>query len=125
MQIHQIHDNEIYLNPKQIVADYLRKVYVGIYRKAIPHICSSIRKTLLLAALRFSPAFFKSASVLRRTNKEHLEFRVNSHRYCAASSLEDSKTIVLDSLTISSSMVFQPSLSRSALHGVSKLRLYR
>ena len=53
---------------------------------------------------------------------EHCEFFVNRpHRYCGASSLSDLKTIVLDSILISCSMVFQPSTSISGLLGVLKL----
>ena len=41
---------------------------------------------------------------------EHCEFLVKRpHKYCGASSLSDLNTIVLDSLLISCSMVFQPS----------------
>ena len=43
------------------------------------------------------------------------------HRYCGARSLSDLKTIVLDSLPMSSSMVFQPNSTISGLLGVSKL----
>ena len=44
-----------------------------------------------------------------------------SHIYCGASSWRDLKTMTLDSLAISSSMVFQPSLLISDCPGVSKL----
>ena len=43
------------------------------------------------------------------------------HMYCGASSCRDLKTIILDSLAISSSMVFQPSFLISGWPGVSKL----
>ena len=53
---------------------------------------------------------------------EHSEFFAKRpHKYCGASSLSDLKTIVLDSLLISCSMVFQPSSSISGLLGESKL----
>ena len=42
------------------------------------------------------------------------------HRYCGAKSLSDMKTIVLDSLSMSSSMVIQPNSTISGLLGVSK-----
>ena len=43
------------------------------------------------------------------------------HIYCGASSWRDLKTIILDSLAISSSTVFQPSLLISGCPGVLKL----
>ena len=53
---------------------------------------------------------------------EHCEFLVKRpHKYCRASSLSILNTIVLDSLLISCSMVFQPSSSISGLVEVSKL----
>ena len=46
--------------------------------------------------------------MFRRLREEQAEFLVNRlHRYCGARSLSDLKTIVLDSLPMSSSMVFQ------------------
>ena len=66
----------------------------------------------------------KSVSELRKTHEEHYEFQVKrSHKCWGASSCRDLKTIVLDSLATSCSMVFQPSLSMSGLLGVSKLLL--
>ena len=63
----------------------------------------------------------KSVSESRRTYEEHFEFRVKrSHKYWGASSCRDLKTIVLDSLATSCSMV---SWSISGLLGVSKLLL--
>ena len=48
----------------------------------------------------------KSVSELRRTYEEHFEFRVKrSHKYWGASSCRDLKTIILDSLAMSCSMV--------------------
>ena len=59
----------------------------------------------------FAEFFFgnlKSVSVFRRLQKEHTEFLVKRlHRYCGAKSLSDLKTIVLDSLSMSSSMAIQ------------------
>ena len=43
------------------------------------------------------------------------------HRYCGAKSLSDLKTIVLDSLLMSSSMVCQPNFAISGLLEASKL----
>ena len=66
----------------------------------------------------------KSVSELRRAYEEHFEFRMKrSHKYWGASSCRDLKTISLDSLAMSCSMVFQPSWSISGLLGVSKLLL--
>ena len=60
----------------------------------------------------------KSVSELRRTYEEHFEFRVKrSHKFWEASSCRDLKTIILDSLAMSCSMVFQPSWSISGLLG--------
>ena len=73
----------------------------------------------------FAEFFFgnlKSVSVFRRLREEQAEFLVNRlHRYCGARSLSDLKTIVVDSLPMSSSMVFQPNSAKSGLLGVSKL----
>ena len=59
----------------------------------------------------FAEFFFRnltSVPVLWRVWVEHCEFFVKRPRkYCRASSLSDLKTIVLDSLLISCSMVFQ------------------
>ena len=56
----------------------------------------------------------KSVSVFRRLREEHAEFFVKRlHRYCGAKSLSDLKTIVLDSLLMSSSMVCQPNFAIS------------
>ena len=69
----------------------------------------------------FAEFFFgklTSVPVLQRVRVEHCDFLV---KYCGASSLSDWNTIVLDSLLISCSMVFQPSSSISSLLGVSKL----
>ena len=64
----------------------------------------------------------KSVSVFRRLREEHAEFFVKRlHRYCGAKSLSDLKTIILDSLSMSSSMVCQPNSAISGLLGVSKL----
>ena len=53
---------------------------------------------------------------------EHCEFLLKRVlKYCGARSLSDLKTIVFDSLLMSCSMVFQPSLSISGLLGESKL----
>ena len=73
----------------------------------------------------FAEFFFgnlKSVSVFRRLREAHAEFLVKRlHMYCGAKSLSDLKTIVLDSLPMSSSMVFQPNSTISGLLGVSKL----
>ena len=75
----------------------------------------------------FADFFFgnlKSVSVFRRLWEEHAEFFVKRfHRYCGARSLSDLKTIILDSLSMSSSMVCQPNSAISGLLGVSKLLL--
>ena len=64
----------------------------------------------------------KSVSVFRRLREEHAEFFVKRlHRYCGAKSLSDLKTIVLDSLLMSSSMVCQPNFAISGLLEASKL----
>ena len=72
----------------------------------------------------FAEFFFgnlKSGSVFRRLREEQAEFLVNRlHRYCGARSLSDLKTIVLDSVPMSSSMVFQPNSTISGLLAVSK-----
>ena len=73
----------------------------------------------------FAEFFFgnlKSVSVFQRLREEHAEFFVKRlHRYCGAKSLSALKTIVLDSLPMSSSMVCQPNSAMSGLLGVSKL----
>ena len=56
--------------------------------------------------------------------KERAEFLVKRlHRYCGAKSLSDFKNIVLDSLSMSSSMVFHPNSTVSGLLWVSELLL--
>ena len=58
----------------------------------------------------------KSVSVFRRLREEHAEFFVKRlHRYCGAKSLSNLKTIVLDSLLMSSSMACQPNFAISGL----------
>ena len=60
--------------------------------------------------------------MFRRLQEEHAEFFVKRlHRYCGAKSLSDLKTIVLDSLLMSSSTVCQPNFAISGLLEVSKL----
>ena len=82
------------------------------------------RKKHFCPLLDFFMGSLKSVSELRKTKEEHFEFRVKgSHKYWGASSCRDLKTIVLDSLATSCSMVFQPSWSISGLLGVSKLLL--
>ena len=73
----------------------------------------------------FAEFFFgnlKSVSVFRRLREEHAEFLVKRlHRYCGAKSLSDLKTIVLDPIPMSSSMVLQSNSTISGLLGASKL----
>ena len=75
----------------------------------------------------FAEFFFinlKSVAVFRRLGKEHAEFLVKRlHRYCGAKSLSDLKTIILNSLSMSSSMVFQPNSTICGLLWVSELLL--
>ena len=75
----------------------------------------------------FAEFFFgnrKSVSVLRRLREEHFEFLVKRlHRYCGAKSLSALKTIVSDSLSMNSSMVFHPNSTISGLLGVVELLL--
>ena len=70
----------------------------------------------------FADFFFdnlKSVSVFRRLWEEHAKFFVKRlHRYCGAKSLSDLKTIILDSLSMSSSMVCQPNSAISGMLGV-------
>ena len=73
----------------------------------------------------FADLFFgnlKSLAVFRRLREEYAEFSVKRlHKYRGAKSLSDLKTIVLDSLPMSSSTVFQPNSVISGLLGASKL----
>ena len=73
----------------------------------------------------FADFFFgnrKSVWVFRRLWEEHADFFVKRlRRYCGAKSLSDLKTIILDSFSMSSSMVCQPNSAISGLPGISKL----
>ena len=64
---------------------------------------------------------FRAKALYLWRRKRIYSFLPILHRYCGAKSLSDLKTIVLDSLPISSSMVCQPNSAIGGLLGESKL----
>ena len=86
------------------------------------HSFAPLKEKHLCPIVYFFKGNLRSVPVLRKLLTEHVEFRMKrSHRYCGAISFKDLKTIILDSLDTSSSMVFHPRLSIRGLPGASKL----
>ena len=76
------------------------------------HSFAPLKEKHLRPIVDFFKRNLRSVPVLRKLLTEHVEFRMKrSLRYCGAISFKDLKTIILDSLDTSSSLVFHPRLS--------------